>query len=92
MIIRFKHKGLERLFTKGDTRGISAKHAKRLRRIMAHLHASSCPEDMNLPGFGLHPLTGNRKGQWAVSVSGNWRVIFEFASGDATDVDLEDYH
>ncbi len=47
---------------------------------------------MSLPGLRLHPLKGSRKGTWAVSVSGNWRVTFKFASGDAEGVDYEDYH
>ncbi len=47
---------------------------------------------MDLPGFRLHPLKGERKGQWAVSLSGNWRVVFRFEGEDAIDVDLVDYH
>jgi proteic killer suppression protein len=92
MIVRFVHKGLERLFTAGETRGVQAQHAAKLRRILAQLHASSDPLGMNLPGLRLHPLKGERKGQWAVMVSGNWRVVFEFDGTDATNVDLVDYH
>jgi len=47
---------------------------------------------MALPGFRLHPLKGERKGQWAVSLSGNWRIVFGFEGEDAVDVDLVDYH
>lgn len=47
---------------------------------------------MNLPGFRLHPLKGRRRGLYAVSVSGNWRVIFRFENGHAVDVDYLDYH
>lgn len=47
---------------------------------------------MNLPGFRLHELKGSGRGQWAVSVSGNWRVTFRFEDGSAIDVDYLDYH
>jgi toxin HigB-1 len=47
---------------------------------------------LNLPGYRLHRLKGSREGQWAVSVSGNWRIVFEFEAEDATNVDLVDYH
>ncbi len=92
MIVRFRHKGLERLFTQGDTSGVSAQQVRKLRQILGYLNVSEEPAEMNLPGFQLHPLKGERKGQWAVSVSGNWRVVFEFKNGNATNVDLIDYH
>jgi proteic killer suppression protein len=92
MIRRFRHKGLERLFLSGDPSGVSAQHVARLRRILALLHTSKMPSDMALPGLRLHPLRGSRRGQWAVSVSGNLRLVFEFTGEDATNVDLVDYH
>jgi proteic killer suppression protein len=92
MILRIRHKGLERLYADGNVRGIRAQHAKRLRMILAALATAKVPSDMNLPGLRLHPLTGARKGQWAVSVAGNWRVVFEFDGENATNVDLLDYH
>ena len=73
-------------------RGINAQHATWLRVLLTTLDASANPADMNLPGFRLHQLRGDRRGQWAVSVSGNWRLVFEFESGEATNVDLVDYH
>jgi proteic killer suppression protein len=91
-ITSFRHKGLERFFTTGSQRGIQAKHADRLRLILGRLHAATRPQDMNLPGLGLHELLGARKGTWAVKVSGNWRVTFGFARKDAERVDYEDYH
>jgi len=76
----------------GSKQGILPEHASRLRIILARLDASSSPEDMNLPGLGLHQLKGTLKGFWSVSVSGNWRVIFRFENGSALDIDYTDYH
>ena len=92
MIRSFKHKGLARFFETGSKAGIQSPHAERLRLILGRLSAAASPEDMNLPGLVLHPLKGNRKGTWAVRVSGNWRVTFTFVRKDATAVDYEDYH
>ena len=87
MIVRFRHKGLERLFMSGDTSGVNAQHVRKLRQILLALNNATNPAGMNLPGLRLHPLRGERLGQWAVSVSGNWRVVFEFDGPDATDVE-----
>jgi proteic killer suppression protein len=92
MIKGFRHRGLERYFTKGTTAGIQMKHEKRIGLILARLHASTSARDMNLPGLKLHPLKGKRKGTWAVSVSGNWRITFTFDGADVIEVDYEDYH
>ncbi|MCH8510217.1 MAG: type II toxin-antitoxin system RelE/ParE family toxin [Kiritimatiellae bacterium] len=92
MIKSFRHAGLEKFFSTGSKAGIQTQHAKRLTLILGRLHASSAPRDMNLPGLRLHELTGNRKGTWSVSVSGNWRITFQFQGEDAILVDYEDYH
>jgi proteic killer suppression protein len=92
MILSFRHKGLERFFRKSDYRGIPAQHAARIERLLDRLDAALKPDDMNLPGYRFHPLKGDRKGAYAVSVSGNWRLTFRFAGEDAVDIDLEDYH
>ena len=91
MIRGFKHKGLEKFFSTGSKAGIQAQHAERLRVILGRLSASIAPQDMNLPGLDLHQLKGDRKGTWAVKVSGNWRITFAFVGKDADDVDYEDY-
>jgi proteic killer suppression protein len=88
----FRHKGLERFFTKSDRRGIDTRQADRIRRILDRLDVAVRPEDMNLPGLRFHGLKGDRKGAYAVSVSGNWRITFRFEEADAIDVNLEDYH
>jgi proteic killer suppression protein len=92
VIRRFKHKGLGRFFETGNKSGIQVQHAERLRLILAQLNAATVPQDMALPGLDLHPLKGDRKGEWAVSVSGNWRITFRFVGKDADAVDYEDYH
>jgi proteic killer suppression protein len=92
MISRIRHKGLERFFTTGDTRGINAQHAAWLRVLLTALDAASGPADLNNPGFRLHPMKGKRLGQWAVWVSGNWRLVFAFEGSNVTNVDLVDYH
>ena len=92
MIRSFRHKGLKRLFERGDARGIRPDHVEKVENILAVLNRARVPEDMNLPGFRLHRLTGDLKGYWAVTVRANWRVIFRFREGDAHDVELTDYH
>jgi len=92
MILRFRHRGLERLHWRGDTSGVSAQHVKRLRSMLAALETAALPSDMALPGARLHPLHGDRAGQWSVTISGNWRVVFEFEGRNVTNVDLVDYH
>ena len=92
MIRTFKHRGLERFFRKSDYRGIPAQFAPRIERLLDRLDSAAKPEDMNLPGYRFHPLKGDRKGRYAVSVSGNWCLTFSFDGEDATDLDLEDYH
>jgi toxin HigB-1 len=92
MIQSFRHKGLEQFFLTGSMAGIQRRHARRLRLIFARLHASTSPQDMRLPGIDLYPLSGTRAGEWAVSVSGNWRVTFMFDGTDAVSVNYEDYH
>ena len=92
MIRSIRHKGLKRLYEDDDLRGVNREHVIKLRDILVRLDAARTVADMSLPGFGLHPLKGDLKGFWAVSVRANWRVIFRFADHDAFDVDYADYH
>lgn len=92
MIKTFTHKGLGRLHGTDDHRGVRADHADKLRRILARLDASATSADMDLPGYRLHVLRGNLAGFHAVTVNGNWRVIFRMVDGHAFDVDYVDYH
>ena len=92
MIRRFRHRGLKRLYERDDRSGVNAAHVTRLERILTLLDVAQRPADIDLPGYRLHPLKGERKGEWSVSVSGNWRVTFRFDEGDVTDLNYEDYH
>ncbi len=92
MIQRFRHKGLKRLFQQGDAKGVPPDLLEKLENILFVLSRARRPEDMNLPGFRLHRLKGDRRGFWSVTVRANWRVIFRFEEGDVVDVDLIDYH
>jgi proteic killer suppression protein len=83
---------VQAFFEKGSKAGIQAAHAGRLGRQLVRLNVASKPEDMNLPGWKLHPLKGELKEHWAVWVSGNWRLTFTFEDGDAILVDYQDYH
>jgi len=78
MIKSFRHKGLRRFFETGSTSGIQARHGKRLRMQLAALDTARSIEDMDLPGFRLHPLKGDLQGRWSITVNGHWRVTFEF--------------
>jgi proteic killer suppression protein len=92
MIKSFKHKGLEEYFASGKTRGIQAAHANKLRMQLVALDTATSIEDMDIPGYRLHPLKGSRKGIWSITVNGNWRITFEFSDGNAYIVNYEDYH
>jgi toxin HigB-1 len=92
MLIRFRHRGLKRLYADDDRRGLNAEHIDKIARVLAFLNRAARPEDMNLPGFRLHPLKGDLAGYWSVTIRANWRIIFRFEDRDVTDVDLIDYH
>ena len=92
MIKSFKHKGLEKFFSKGTVAGIQHSHKARLEERLTALHTAFSLEDMDVPGWRLHGLKGYREGQYAINVSGNWRIVFEFVDGHAYVVNYEDYH
>ena len=92
MIRSFRSNALSRYWTKGQIKGIGTQWANRIKINLSRLDAAARPDDMNLPGLGFHPLKGNLKGRYAVTVSRNWRITFAFQGEDAVDVDLEDYH
>lgn len=92
MIGSIKHKALAALYYDDRTKGVQQALVKRLRQVLALLDTALIAEDMNIPGLRFHQLKGDLAGFYSVSVSGNWRVIFHFENGQATDVDLIDYH
>lgn len=92
MIKSFRHEGLRRLFETGSATGVQASHAKRLRLQLSALDTTQAIEDLDIPGFRLHPLKGATRNRWSITVNGNWRITFEFENGNAFVLDYEDYH
>lgn len=92
MIKSFRHKGLKDFFETGSKRGITAEMATRIRIRLDVIDAARIISDINLPGFRLHELKGQRATTWSIWVSGNHRLTFKFIDGHAYDVELEDYH
>ena len=92
MIEGFKHKGLKKFYEEDDSRKLPPEMMERIRDILTALDAALAVEELNRPSFRLHPLKGALKGNWAVTVRANWRIIFRFVNGAATDVDFIDYH
>jgi len=92
VIKSFKHKGLKKFYESGSTRGIQAAHAKKLRIQLAALDTAQSIDDMCIPGYRLHQLTGDRRGIWSITVNANWRLTFEFEEGNVYILNYEDYH
>jgi proteic killer suppression protein len=92
MIASFRHKGLKKFFESGSLAGIQPAQAKRLRMQLTALDTAQAIEDMDIPGFRLHPLKGAGSDRWSIWVNGNWRITFEFQGGNFYVLDYEDYH
>jgi proteic killer suppression protein len=92
MIRGFKHRGLKRLYERGDRSGIRPDLLETVERILTVLDAATTPQALDIPGYRLHPLKGDLKGLWSVTVRSNWRIIFRFDGPDAFDIELIDYH
>ena len=92
MIKSFKHKGLQKYFETGSTAGIQPAHKQKIRMRLVALDTATGIEDIDLPGFRLHPLKGNKQGLWAIDVNKNWRITFEYTEGNAYILNYEDYH
>ncbi len=92
MIVSFRHRGLKRLYERGDRSRVSPQLVDQADDILGLLDMAKDPEDMDLPGYRLHRLRGNLRGFWSITVSGNWRIVFRFDGGNAFDIDLIDYH
>ena len=92
MIESFKHRGLRQLFEDDNPKGLNPEHVRKIRQILGVMHAAQKIAEMDVATFRLHPLTGDLKGYWSVTVRANWRIVFRFEDGKAIDVDLVDYH
>lgn len=92
MIKSFKHKGLQDFYENSISSGIQTQHRQKIKMQLVALDTATVIDDMDLPGFRLHPLKGNMKGLWSIDVNKNWRITFEFKAGDVYIVNYEDYH
>lgn len=92
MLRSFRHRGLKRLYERGDATRLPADQVERVLLVLADLESAKGPGDMNVPGYRLHRLRGDLREFWSVSISGNWRIIFRLEDGDAYDLDFVDYH
>lgn len=92
MIDGFRSKDLKRFWVTGNAAGIKPDWRRKVGIVLHALEAAQQPSDLDVPGFGFHPLTGNLAGRYSVTVSRNWRITFAWDGEDATDLDLEDYH
>jgi toxin HigB-1 len=89
-----RHKALRRFAETGQPKGLPAGSVDRLRRMFAYIDAIETAEELRVPpNFGAHQLTGDRKGEWSLMVTKNWRMTFRINdAGAIEDLDLEDYH
>jgi proteic killer suppression protein len=90
--MQFRHTGLRRFWERDDASRLNPAHLSRISEILTVLAGARRPSDADQPGYRLHTLTGTRRGSWSIRVSANWRITFRFDSGEAVDIDLEDYH
>jgi toxin HigB-1 len=92
MIRGFRHKGLQQLFEEDNAKGVNAEHVRKIKQILALLDAATSLSGLDVQTYRLHPLKGEMKGFWSVTIRANWRIIFRFDDGAVSDVDLVDYH
>jgi len=90
---KFRHKGLRRLYEDDEPSGVPAQAVRKIKAILAALEfADSLSQVTTMPGWKLHPLRGDRKGEFGISVTGNWRITFRLQDNAITDINFEDYH
>ena len=92
MIVTINHKSLRSFFEDGNGSKLPHEQLSKISRILSALDAVSSEDDIKALGSGIHTLSGNLKGYWAIKVSANYRIIFRFEAGDVFDVDYLDYH
>ena len=91
----FRHKGLKQIHAGEHAKGVPAAMADKLRKLLFALETADTLEQLGrFPGWKLHPLKGDLKGFWSLTVTGNWRLIFRHdeKTNTARDIDLIDYH
>ncbi|MBC7839682.1 MAG: type II toxin-antitoxin system RelE/ParE family toxin [Nitrospiraceae bacterium] len=94
-LTKFRHKGLLRLYTEGNAKGVSASPLDKVGKLLLALETALTLEQVGrFPGWKLHPLKGDMKGYWSVTVTGKWRIVFRYhkPTNTASDIDLIDYH
>ena len=90
---KIRHRDLRRFYEDDDPTGLPAASVPRIRNMLAALVFADRIENLNaMPGWKLHPLTGDRRGQWSLTVTKNWRIVFRIEGDEVTDLDFEDYH
>lgn len=92
MIKSFKHKGLEKFHKTGNTKGIQAIHAKKLKHLLSMLEVMKKTDDLNLPSLRFHQLQGDKQNLYSITVQANWRLTFEFDNENVYILDYTDYH
>ena len=93
MIVSFRHKGLRTFYETGGAKGLPAEQVAKIRRILTAIDEANEPKEIGLfPGWRPHRLSGDIRGFWSVTVTGNWRIVFRFADGNASELDYLDYH
>lgn len=92
MIKSFKHKGLEKFYKTGNTKGIQAIHAKKLKQLLSMLDAMTTTDDLKLPSLRFHQLQGDKQNLYSITVQANWRLTFEFENENVYILDYTDYH
>jgi proteic killer suppression protein len=92
VIESFRSKALRRFWSRNDPSGIRPDWIRKVGDILNVLEEAQSPQELDLPTFGFHALTGDRAGRYAIWVSRNWRLTFDWSGKNAIDVDLEDYH
>jgi proteic killer suppression protein len=92
MLKSFKSKALRDFWIRGIDKGIKPEWRDRVHDLLSSLDAADSPQDMRLPTYAFHPLKGNRKGEYAVTIRANWLITFAWDGGGAVRVDMEDYH
>ena len=92
MIASFSSRALKQFWERGDESRLPAQSVTKIGMVLDALDAATRPRDVDLPGFGFHALKGDRRGQYAVTITRNWRITFRWLGEDAIDVGFEDYH